>query len=150
MKFIAWYCHRCKMYFREAELNNGKCPECKTPTIPQPIQAKKVSKNKHCCLNCKWHKDCFYEECLPYVEIEDGNHVCHEFEKQSRGAMEKLPKNPIKVTDFLGLTKDEATVRNLANDCLVSLVQHDMLKAGYTLPKGQVDGEKQSRNGSLD
>lgn len=39
MKFIAWYCHKCKMYFRELELNRSKCPECNGSTIPQPMVA---------------------------------------------------------------------------------------------------------------
>lgn len=40
MKFIAWYCHKCKMYFREAELNSHKCPECKGQVIPEPMESK--------------------------------------------------------------------------------------------------------------
>lgn len=40
MKFIAWYCHRCKQYFRELELIDHKCPECKGTVIPQPMETK--------------------------------------------------------------------------------------------------------------
>ena len=40
MKFIAWYCHKCKMYFGETELNKHKCPECEGSVIPQPMESK--------------------------------------------------------------------------------------------------------------
>jgi len=38
--FVAWYCHKCKLYFREAELIKGKCPECQGFVIPEPMEAK--------------------------------------------------------------------------------------------------------------
>ncbi len=38
MRFIAWYCHKCQMYFRELELNRHKCPECSGSVIPQPMK----------------------------------------------------------------------------------------------------------------
>ena len=37
MKFIAWYCHKCGMYFRETELIKHACPECKGSVIPQHV-----------------------------------------------------------------------------------------------------------------
>ena len=40
MKFVAWYCHKCKMYFREIELHGGRCPECGGVAVPQPMVTK--------------------------------------------------------------------------------------------------------------
>ena len=43
MKFIAWYCHKCKMYLREPELLKGRrCPECRGSTIPRPMETKEL------------------------------------------------------------------------------------------------------------
>lgn len=39
MRFVAWYCYKCNMYLREIETLQGhRCPECKTPMIPQPVK----------------------------------------------------------------------------------------------------------------
>lgn len=40
MKFVAWYCRRCRMHFRESELRRGKCPECGGAVTPRPMETK--------------------------------------------------------------------------------------------------------------
>ncbi len=40
-----------------------------------------------------------------------------------------LPKNPIKITPYLGLTKEEANTRQLESDCFVEVIQDQMLKS---------------------
>ena len=40
MKFIAWYCYRCNMYWRGLELNKGNCPECRGVVVPEPMKTK--------------------------------------------------------------------------------------------------------------
>ena len=40
MKFVAWYCHKCKMYFREIELSEKKCPECGGVVVAEPMETK--------------------------------------------------------------------------------------------------------------
>ena len=44
----------------------------------------------------------------------------------------KLPKNPIRITEHLGLSFDEALARQSEQDCLVLTIQDGMLLAGYT------------------
>ncbi len=51
----------------------------------------------------------------------------------------ELPKNPIKITDLLGLTTEEATIRQLESDCFHEVIQDTMLKAGYVAVKPLVE-----------
>jgi len=43
----------------------------------------------------------------------------------------ELPKNPINITTDLGLTEEEANIRQLQNNCFVEVIQDQMLQAGW-------------------
>ena len=53
----------------------------------------------------------------------------------------ELPKNPIKITHHLGLSKEEANTRQLERDCFVKVIQDQMLKAGYVAVEPLIKGE---------